>query len=190
MEAAEVIRRARAAHGLSQAALARASGTSQPAIAAYESGAKQPTVATLDRIVRAAGLHLNWSLVSGSLADAVAAMALALRSGSDAEAFRLIADLSVGLETVGGGELSAAISVDPGSTGERRWDALVGGVVERLARQADVSIPIWTVEPTRFTEQWWFVSDFPSLMASALVNTPPELANRGVFCHAESLTGV
>ncbi len=41
---------------LTQAALARAGGSSQPTIAAYEAGRKSPTVSTLQRLASAVGL--------------------------------------------------------------------------------------------------------------------------------------
>ena len=44
---------------MTQAELATASGTSQPAIAAYESGRKSPTLRTLTRIAGALGLELS-----------------------------------------------------------------------------------------------------------------------------------
>jgi transcriptional regulator with XRE-family HTH domain len=58
MDAARLLRTARAQAGLSQRALAEAAGTSQSAVAAIESGRKQPTVATLERLLRAAGTEL------------------------------------------------------------------------------------------------------------------------------------
>jgi transcriptional regulator with XRE-family HTH domain len=42
---------------MTQAELARAGGTSQPAIAAYESGRKSPTMSTLSRLARAVSLE-------------------------------------------------------------------------------------------------------------------------------------
>jgi DNA-binding XRE family transcriptional regulator len=51
MDAAWLLRTARAQAGLSQRALAEAAGTSQSAVAAIESGRKQPTVATLERLL-------------------------------------------------------------------------------------------------------------------------------------------
>lgn len=51
------VRRIRDVTGLTQAALARAGGTSQPAIAAYESGRKSPTLDTVTRLAQAAGLE-------------------------------------------------------------------------------------------------------------------------------------
>ena len=63
MDAAATVRAARRSAGLSLRQLARAAGTSHSTLSAYETGAKEPTVATLDRIVRAAGLALDIELV-------------------------------------------------------------------------------------------------------------------------------
>lgn len=57
--AAKLIREARRAVGMSQDELARRSQTSQSAVAAYESAAKVPTAATLDRLLRAAGVGIG-----------------------------------------------------------------------------------------------------------------------------------
>ncbi|MDP2958297.1 MAG: helix-turn-helix domain-containing protein [Longimicrobiales bacterium] len=43
--------------GLKQSELARAAGTSQPAIAAYEAGRKSPTLSTVRRLARSVGLE-------------------------------------------------------------------------------------------------------------------------------------
>ena len=53
MRVADRIRKARRAAGLTQAELARRSGTSQPAINRYERGAAVPNAATTSRILRA-----------------------------------------------------------------------------------------------------------------------------------------
>jgi len=58
MEAASVLRRARRHSHLSLRELAVRAGTSHATLSAYEAGRKVPSVATLDRIVRAAGLEL------------------------------------------------------------------------------------------------------------------------------------
>ena len=47
--------------GLTQAALARAAGTSQPVISAYEAGRRDPTYGTLHRLIRATGEELELS---------------------------------------------------------------------------------------------------------------------------------
>lgn len=51
------VRALRERAALTQQALARAAGTSQPTIAAYEAGRKSPTVQTLQRLAGAVGLR-------------------------------------------------------------------------------------------------------------------------------------
>jgi transcriptional regulator with XRE-family HTH domain len=62
MEAAEVIRSARAASGLTLRALAGRAGTSHATLSAYEAGRVHPSVDTVGRIVGAAGFEVAWSL--------------------------------------------------------------------------------------------------------------------------------
>lgn len=58
MDVPVTLRNARRRAGLSQAALADRTGTSQATISAYESGRKQPSVDTLSRLLSATGLRL------------------------------------------------------------------------------------------------------------------------------------
>ena len=53
------LRDARERAGLSQAALAELTGTSQATISAYETGRKQPSVDTLSRLLAATGQRLT-----------------------------------------------------------------------------------------------------------------------------------
>lgn len=54
-----IIARARRGSGLSQRALARKSGTSQPTLSDYERGGKSPTLAVVERIVQTSGYDLD-----------------------------------------------------------------------------------------------------------------------------------
>jgi transcriptional regulator with XRE-family HTH domain len=56
---AEILREARHAADLSQAALAVRAGTSQSAVARYENGAATPSLATLERLMAACGVRLK-----------------------------------------------------------------------------------------------------------------------------------
>jgi transcriptional regulator with XRE-family HTH domain len=58
MDIGDRIRASREQAGLSQAELARRTGTSQATISAYERGSKQPSVDTLDRLLAATGSRL------------------------------------------------------------------------------------------------------------------------------------
>lgn len=61
MQPPELIRTLRRRRGLTQEALARAAGTSQPVISAYEAGRRDPTHGTLRKLVAAAGEELELS---------------------------------------------------------------------------------------------------------------------------------
>lgn len=174
--------------GMSQTDLAAAAGTSQPTISAYESGTKQPSLATLERLARAAGAEMHVVFVDQTVLSTAVTEARK-RVTNRSEAFRILADASVRLERMDEDDLRRAISSDPGRIGAG-WDALVGGIAERLARVRSLPVPAWTRDHHRFSDVFWFVSEFPSVRASALVRTPPELATRKVFLHPESLTGV
>jgi hypothetical protein len=59
MNAASIVRRARGRAGLTQAEVAQAAGTSQPAVARIEAGAVEPELATLRRLLAACGEELE-----------------------------------------------------------------------------------------------------------------------------------
>lgn len=59
LSAAELVRTARLAAGLTQAQLAERAGVTQSVISAYESGRREPALSTLSRLVEAAGRRLE-----------------------------------------------------------------------------------------------------------------------------------
>lgn len=187
-----MVAEARRRGGLTQAALAERAGTTQSTIAAYEAGTKSPSAQTMTRIARAAGFHVTWRLAPRSLLPVrtVEAVAETLLEGTDREAFRLVADLAARLDRLDSQVFIESTRDDPGSVGDQRWDALIAGVVERAAHGHGVRVPAWTAAADRFLDSWWFLSPYRSLHASALVESPPELSNRGVFVHESSLSRV
>ncbi len=146
----------------------------------------------MTRIAAAGGFAVTWDLapVDSLTVRTVQEVAGLLSGGSDKEAFRLVADLANRLDRLSPATFTALTRADPGSTGDRRFDALVAGVVERAAHRIGARVPTWTAAPTKFLRAWWFVSPYRTLHASALVESPPELANRGVFLHESSLSRV
>jgi transcriptional regulator with XRE-family HTH domain len=67
VEPATLIRTVRRRRGLTQSALARAAGTSQPVISAYEAGRRDPTHGTLRRLIAAAGEEVSARPVGSDL---------------------------------------------------------------------------------------------------------------------------
>jgi len=87
-------------------------------------------------------------------------------------------------------ELRAAMEERPTATGDRRGDALLAAVAEHVAAAVDVRAPDWTLEPDRFLDRFWFVSDVPGLRAISLAQSPVALKRRGILWPARSLVRV
>jgi len=82
---------------------------------------------------------------------------------------------------------SAAISERPERTGDPRYDAYLGALAEHVAALYDLERPAWAVEPERFLETWWFVSDVPGFRAISIAQAPAAFVKHGVFVPERSL---
>lgn len=82
---------------------------------------------------------------------------------------------------------SAAIAERPDRSGDDRHDAFLGALAEHLAVAHDLSRPSWSVEPDRFLDRFWFVSDIPGFRATAIAQAPAAFRRRGVFIPERSL---
>ncbi|HEX6753811.1 MAG TPA: hypothetical protein VF093_09535 [Solirubrobacterales bacterium] len=80
-----------------------------------------------------------------------------------------------------------AIAQRPESTGDLRHDAYLGALAEHLSAVHDLSRPAWSVEPGRFLDRFWFVSDVPGFRAVAIAQAPAAFRRRGVFIPERSL---
>ena len=78
----------------------------------------------------------------------------------------------------------------PALTGDSHADALIAAVGEHLAVERGVPCPVWTSEPERFLDRFWFVSTEPGFRAIAIAQTPVSLKRRGIFWPAGSLRRV
>lgn len=185
------MRRARRCAGLTQAELASQARTAQPAIAAYESGARVPTLATLERLLGVCGYDVQLRAKprtrrgAAPLAKLAAAIRTELEGGREDDALRLIfgfADDFRGSSRAGG---IALLAEEPSPTGAARFDALLAGVAELFAAEAQVAPPAWVDGPTRFVEPWWFVASRAAFHAYTLTHTPAVLVRHGVFMARE-----
>ncbi|HYY77982.1 MAG TPA: hypothetical protein VFD04_02185 [Actinomycetes bacterium] len=106
------------------------------------------------------------------------------------EALRWVAQFVAEFKRVPLADRPGLVADEPPLTGDRRWDAMLAGVVEQLCFDHDLAVPGWVMRPDRFLDTWWFVTPHRSLHASAFAETPTALANRGVFIHGRSLESV
>ncbi|WP_112140543.1 helix-turn-helix domain-containing protein [Glycomyces dulcitolivorans] len=195
--AVERLRTERLSRRLSQADLAARIGTTQSAVARLESGDADPRLSTLERYANAVGAAMVVESAHGPSLDATAtAVRLALSGGDPNDALRHVIQF---LDDVRGADAAAvrrSMRVEPDTTGDRRWDALLAGVAEYASRRARTPVPGWATAPGRFLKRFWFVIEdllgrpAPGLAALAFADAPPELANRGVFLDRSSLESV
>jgi hypothetical protein len=82
---------------------------------------------------------------------------------------------------------SAAISDPPEPTGDPRHDAYLGALAEHIAAIYDLERPSWSIEPDRFLETWWFVSEAPGFRAISIAQAPAAFVKHGVFLPERSL---
>jgi hypothetical protein len=73
------------------------------------------------------------------------------------------------------------IAERPDLTGDPRFDAYLAALAEHFAIHYQLPIPRWVNEPERFLEQWWFPTQFKSLHAQAIVESPAAFRRRGIF---------
>ncbi|MGA3147645.1 MAG: hypothetical protein ABSF33_09225 [Acidimicrobiales bacterium] len=84
-------------------------------------------------------------------------------------------------------ERQGLVAPEPVATGDARYDALLAAIAEYLCAREGLLAPDWVEDPSRFLDQWWFVSGIQSLHADAIAHSPIAFARRGVFITAGAL---
>jgi len=69
----------------------------------------------------------------------------------------------------------------PKLTGDKRFDAYLAALAEHLCYHYNLRVPPWVEEKERFLDTWWFPTEFRSLHAIALVESPASFRRRGIF---------
>jgi hypothetical protein len=79
-------------------------------------------------------------------------------------------------------------TVEPPSTGDGRYDALLAAIAEHIAARHGLPGPLWTVTVDRFLPRAWWVSTLPSARVHAVLWTPVAFRRRGVYLDRHDLT--
>ncbi len=80
-----------------------------------------------------------------------------------------------------------AITERPELTGHARYDAYLGALAEHLSAAHGLERPSWSIEPERFLDRFWFVSEVPGFRAVSIAQAPAAFRRRGVFVPERSL---
>lgn len=123
-----------------------------------------------------------------SAKDVAADVVECLASDDEPLALRLIYRFIEHYDKASWDDRSRMVSTQPGTTGNRKLDAMLAATVEFSCATHQVGAPAWVNDPEYFLDQFWFVSGIRSLEADALVNSPISYARRSIFLNRESLT--
>lgn len=184
-----LVRRVRAAAGLSARALAGRAGVSASTITRIESGRMDPTVGMLQRILAAAGqdLHVSTRLIPRRRHPALAGLLDAWApspAGDCPDWTRLRAfldHLALHPELI-----QAAIVRPPAPSGSPLMDVLLAGIADKVADDAGLARPAWTRGAGKLDELW-LTPGTPRMQARARRQAPPQLLARGLAIDASSL---
>ncbi len=125
-----------------------------------------------------------------SIADVAVQIGSCLSEGDEASALRLAFRFVELFEGVPVGERAGLVADEPISTGDTRYDAMLGAIAEYLCARQGMLAPSWVEDSKRFLDQWWFVSGIRSLHADAIAHSPISFGRRGVFITAGALAHV
>lgn len=169
--------------------LAEAAGTSPATLNAYERGRMSPTWSTFKRIARSVGFEPVIELVPALPPSAypVGSLVGDLVAAPLGDRLRLVVEFVDRWSEVAPDQQVLLVDADPGSTGDPRWDALVGGIVEHLCWHAGRPAPSWVGQPSRFLLGRWWPVDLPTIRVASLADTPASLERRGVMLSRSSL---
>lgn len=84
----------------------------------------------------------------------------------------------------------AWIAVRPEPTGDPRWDAFLGALVEWLTVRGGLEVPEWVYESDRYLDRAWWVTDAESMKAWEYAGAPMSFKLHGVYLHRDSLVNV
>lgn len=104
-----------------------------------------------------------------------------LAAGDETHALRMLMDGVNRLQKAHStGRLREALSAEPGSVGDTRWDALLAGAIRYRVHTLGQSAPEWTFKDPlpRF---WWPVAHSPSQAYIDMAHAPAELMRLGIF---------
>jgi hypothetical protein len=119
-----------------------------------------------------------------------AELARDIRQADDGDRLRLVFEFVERWNETPATDSVGLVASPPQPTGDRRWDALVAGLVEHLAGLRDVPTPPWVEEPARFFAGAWWVVDTPLFRVWALHDTPAALLRHGVMLSRDDLQRV
>jgi hypothetical protein len=93
-----------------------------------------------------------------TIGETAAQIRRCLAAPDEREALRWVAQFVAEFRRAPRADRPALVADEPPTTGDRRWDAMLAGVVEHLCFHHHLAVPAWALRPDRFLDRWWFVT--------------------------------
>lgn len=193
MQDSELVRHVRTHAGLSVRSLAEAACVAASTVHRIERGQLKPTVDTLRHLVEAAGMRLRvepYPDYAASLVGLARSIREDLPADNSSMPVRRAAELVHRFESGDTEARHRIVTAEPPPTGDRRWDAFLGGLAEWLTVRAGMPTPKWSWGNGRYLDHGWWISPMTSMRAWEYTGTPASFQLRGVYVHRDSLTNV
>jgi len=115
----------------------------------------------------------------------IAALAELMRAVDDQLRWRLVAEFLEEYRWEPAELRGGLLELEPGSTGDERWDVFLAALSEHLAARDGRGGPAWSFE--RRLYQFWFPFNTRAARVDAIVHAPAAFRSRGVFVSAHEL---
>ena len=186
--ASMLLREARTRAGLSRRTLADRAGVAVSTVSRIEDGTIDPTVGMLERVLAAAGSHLEATAVADDASiPTIAELAGAIgqdaagREQIDWTRIRGFVDLAVQHPE----RVKVMLDAPPARTGTV-LDQMLAALAEQLADESNIARPKWTRNVAARSERWTQLGT-PLMTEEAQRNTPEPFARRNMVLARDAL---
>jgi transcriptional regulator with XRE-family HTH domain len=188
---AGLLRVARRAAGLTIREQGELAGVAHSRVVEYERGRHQPSLERAELLLAAAGYTLLALPGVGALStaaesgDVIRDVLADGRARHEDVAFRVVIQLHDDLTASPNYLVGCLVASPPPLTGDRRFDALIAGVVEVHVARRGLPLPPWVSEASRTVTPRWYPDGHESDD-----DVVPEVSRHGVALRASELASV
>lgn len=191
MTIVSIVRQTREQAGLSIRDLAKLADVSPSTVHLIEKGETNPTFETVENLLAACGSKLNIE-ATPDYGTNVFGLVQSIKEDIENEDTEWIirktaffVSKSLRKSKL---EIMRYLIAEPPTTGVKKWDCFIAGVVEWIMHQAEINIDnAWFRKDKYYLGYGWWIGEFESLKAIEYVNTPMSLKSRGIYIGRESL---
>ena len=186
-----VFKALRKSAGVTQVELAQRANLYQANISEIENGLIDPSFSTVERYIS----RLGYQLVpvptrTPSVIEFCQEFEDAIAAQDENWAIRAVIQLNDNLNREPAAIASALSLAEPAPVGDKRFDALIAGVVEYHLLKKSADIPEWLSKPNRYLSEEWTVDKWAGKSDQLELHTPTCIKKRNILFAESELQSV